>query len=276
MPGVLRYDLASLNAAVQEFYDLGLRAFLLFGLPAHKDAQGSGAWDDQGIVQQALRQLRGAFSDIYLIADVCLCAYTEHGQCGVVNAQGVVQNAPTVALLAQVAVSYARAGADMVAPSDMMDHRVGQIRTALDDQGFATIPIMAYSAKFASAFYGPFREAAQSAPQIGDRKSYQLNPANLREALREGQLDENEGADLLMVKPAMAYLDVIYALRQQSALPIVAYQVSGEYAMIKAAALQGWLDERSVVMEALLAMKRAGASLIITYFAPQVALWFRS
>lgn len=275
MPGVYRYGLDSLVPAVQQFWTLGLRSFLIFGIPQHKDPQGSGAWSEQGIVQKALRLLRKELPDALLMSDVCLCEYTSHGHCGLLDSCGHVDNDSTLPLLAQVAVSHARAGADLVAPSDMMDGRVAAIRQALDDHGYAQIPIMAYSVKFSSAFYGPFRDAAGSTPQFGDRKAYQMDPANGREALRELDLDTSEGADILMVKPALAYLDLIRDASTTSHLPIAAYNVSGEYSMVKAAAQNGWTDERRTVFEILTGIKRAGAKIIITYHAPDVARWLQ-
>jgi porphobilinogen synthase len=279
MPGVERL---SLTAAVQEAGEaarLGLGAVMLFGIPAEKDASGSGAWDEEGVVQLCARAIKQAHPELLVLSDVCLCEYTEHGHCGVLRAGGAadndatVDNDATLELLARTAVSHARAGADIVAPSDMMDGRVGAIRAALDEEGFTGTPILAYSAKFASAFYGPFRDAAGSAPAFGDRRGYQLDPANAREAVREALLDEEEGADMLMVKPALAYGDLIGAVRRASRLPIAAYNVSGEYAMVKAGAAAGYLDERATVLEILTSLRRAGADIIITYHAKDVALW---
>lgn len=252
----------------------GVKSFLFFGIPSRKDAVGSEAYDEDGVVQEALRAFRAQFPDALLIADLCLCEYTDHGHCGVWTGT-TVDNDQTVELLAKTAVVQARAGADVVAPSDMMDGRVGAIRRALDQAGFGHIPIMSYAAKYASAFYGPFREAAENAPASGDRKSYQMDPPNRREALKEVLLDIEEGADLVIVKPAMPYLDVIHEVRERILAPVVAYQVSGEYAMIKAAVQNGWLDERRVVEESLTAMVRAGADLIITYYAPEMGRWLR-
>jgi porphobilinogen synthase len=246
---------------------------LLFGLPAHKDEHGSGAWDDEGVIQLATRAIKAAHPDLLVITDLCLCEYTSHGHCGVLRPDGVVDNDATLELLARTAVSQAEAGADAVAPSDMMDGRVGALRAALDDHGLAETPIVAYSAKFASAFYGPFREAADSTPQMGDRRGYQMDPANVREALREVALDAAEGADVVMVKPALPYLDVIRRVRDATDLPVAAYNVSGEYAMIKAAVAQGLLDERAAVLEALTGIRRAGADIVITYHAKDVARW---
>jgi porphobilinogen synthase len=273
MPGI---DHLSIEGAVEEAGEaaaLGIPAVLLFGLPAAKDEQGSGAWDDEGIVQLATRAIKAAYPDLLVIADLCLCEYTSHGHCGVLRDDGVVDNDATLELLARTAVSQAEAGADAVAPSDMMDGRVGHLRAALDDHGLAETPLIAYSAKFASSFYGPFREAADSAPQVGDRRGYQMDPANAREAVREAALDEAEGADVVMVKPALPYLDVIRRVRDSTELPVAAYNVSGEYAMIKAAAAQGLLDERAAVLEALTGIRRAGADIVITYHAKDVARW---
>jgi len=270
MPGVAQL---SVDRAVEEckaIRDLGIPAVILFGIPDKKDSEGSGAYSDRGIIQQALRALKQNVPDLVLITDVCLCEYTDHGHCGVVI-DGDVDNDSTLDLLAKEAVSHAKAGADMVAPSDMMDGRIGTIREALDEEGFDQIPIMAYAAKFASGFYGPFRDAAESTPQFGDRRSYQMDPPNGDEALREVQLDIEEGADIVMVKPALAYLDLIWRVKEAFGYPVAAYNVSGEYAMIKAAAQNGWLDEERVMMEALVAIRRAGADLILTYFARAAA-----
>jgi porphobilinogen synthase len=246
---------------------------LLFGIPDHKDAEGSGAWDEDGAVQLAVQAIKSAHPDMIVMTDVCLCEYTDHGHCGVVRDDGSVDNDASLELLARTAVSHARAGADVVAPSDMMDGRVGAIRSELDAEGFAELPILAYAAKFASAYYGPFREAAGSAPAFGDRRSYQMDPANLREALRETELDIAEGADIVMVKPALAYLDVIAAVRALTRLPLAAYNVSGEYAMVKAAVAAGAFDERAIVLETLTAIRRAGADMIVTYHAEEAAGW---
>ena len=270
MPGQYRL---SIDEAVKEAKDtaaLGIPAVLLFGIPEEKDERGSEAYADDGIVQQATRAIKDTVPDLLVVTDVCLCEYTSHGHCGVVE-EGRVKNDPTLELLARTAVSHAEAGADIVAPSDMMDGRVGAIREALDDQGFMETPIMAYSAKYASAFYGPFREAAQSAPQFGDRRAYQMDPANATEALREVALDIDEGADIVMVKPALPYLDIIARVKADFGLPLAAYSVSGEYAMIRAAGRLGWLDEEAAMMEALISIRRAGADLIITYFAKDAA-----
>jgi porphobilinogen synthase len=246
---------------------------LLFGLPASKDIDGSGAWDDEGVIQLATRAIKAAHPDLLVITDLCLCEYTSHGHCGVLRDDGVVDNDRTLELLARTAVSQAEAGADAVAPSDMMDGRVGALRAALDQHGLSETPIIAYSAKYASAFYGPFRVAADSAPQQGDRKGYQMDPANALEAVREAQLDADEGADILIVKPALPYLDIIRRVKDATGMPVAAYNVSGEYAMIKAAAAQGLLDERAAVLEALTGIRRAGADIIITYHAKDVARW---
>jgi porphobilinogen synthase len=274
MPGVMQWPLEHLGREMERVADLGIPAVLLFGIPEQKDEVGSEAYNPQGIIQQAIRRIKDVTPDMLVITDVCLCEYTSHGHCGVIK-NGTVQNDESLALLAQMALSHAEAGADIVAPSDMMDGRVGAIRHSLDEHGLSGTPIMAYSAKFASGFYGPFREAAGSAPQFGDRRSYQMDPANVREALREVDLDIAEGADIVMVKPAMAYMDVIRRVRDHCDLPIAAYNVSGEYAMIKAAAQNGWIDERRIVMEVLTGIRRAGADMLITYFAPDVAQWLK-
>ena len=274
MPGIFNYSLDEFGVALREVVRRGIPAILLFGVPESKDSVGSGAYHEQGIVQEAVRLAKKLFPDLYVITDVCLCEYTDHGHCGVVE-EGLVLNDPTLALLAKTALTQAQAGADMVAPSDMMDGRVGAIREILDREGFAHIPIMAYSAKFASGFYGPFREAAGSAPQFGDRRSYQMDPPNGNEAMLETELDIAEGADLIIVKPALAYGDIIYRTKARFGVPVAAYNVSGEYAMVKAAAANGWLDEKRVVLEALVGMKRAGADLLITYHALDVAGWLR-
>jgi porphobilinogen synthase len=273
MPGVDRLSIAGAVAEAGEAHALGIPAVLLFGIPAHKDEEGSGAWDDEGAVQLATRAIKDAHPDVLVIADLCLCEYTSHGHCGVLRPDGVVDNDASLELLARTAVSQAEAGADVIAPSDMMDGRVGALRAALDDHGLAETPIMSYSTKYASAFYGPFREAAGSAPQQGDRRGYQMDPANAREGVREALLDVEEGADIVMVKPALPYLDVIRRVRDATDVPIGAYNVSGEYAMIKAAAAQGLLDERAAVLEALTSIRRAGADIVITYHAKDVARW---
>jgi porphobilinogen synthase len=273
MPGV---DRLSIDAAVEEAgaaAAAGIPGVLLFGLPATKDEEGSGAWDDEGVVQLATRAIKAAHPDLLVIADLCLCEYTSHGHCGVLRGDGSVDNDSTLELLARTAVSQAEAGADVIAPSDMMDGRIGHLRTALDEHGMGDLPLMAYSAKFASAFYGPFREAADSAPERGDRRGYQMDPANGDEALREVLLDVEEGADIVMVKPAVAYLDVIRRVKDATRMPVAAYNVSGEYAMVKAAAAAGALDERAVVLETLTAIRRAGADIVITYHAKDAARW---
>ena len=269
MPGVIAYPLEMIAEETASLQDLGINAILLFGIPAHKDEQGSGAWVKDGIVQKATRAIK-EISNMTVITDLCLCEYTSHGHCGVLAGE-IVDNDPTIELYAQTAVSQAAAGADMVAPSGMMDGQVAAMRTALDDNGFLNTPIMAYSAKYASAFYGPFREAADSTPSFGDRRTHQMDPANLREAFREMEADLREGADILMVKPAMPYLDVIREARVRYEVPIAAYQVSGEYAMIVAAAQNGWLDRQRAIQESIMAIKRAGADMIITYFAKEIA-----
>ena len=270
MPGCYQYSVDRLVVAAKELATLGIPGTILFGIPASKDPLGTEAYAADGIIQQAVRAIKDAVPDLLVITDVCLCEYTDHGHCGVIEANEV-QNDPTLELLVKESLSHARAGADVIAPSDMMDGRVGAIRDALDENGYENIPIMAYAAKYASAFYGPFREAAESAPQFGDRRSYQMDPANAEEALREVALDIQEGADILMVKPALAYLDVIHRVKTEFQVPVAAYNVSGEYAMIKAAAQNGWIDEERVALEALTSIKRAGADMILTYFAKSVA-----
>ena len=270
MPGVFQLSVDELVKEAREVLAARIPAVILFGIPDKKDERASGAYAAEGIIQRAVKALKDKTPDLMVIGDVCLCEYMSHGHCGLIR-QGEVDNDATLELLARTALSQVKAGADMVAPSDMMDGRVAEIRQALDENGFEHIPIMAYSAKYASAFYGPFREAAGSAPQFGDRKSYQMDPPNVREAIREASLDMEEGADILMVKPALAYLDVIAKVREEFDLPVAAYNVSGEYAMVKAAALQGWLDEEKVMMEMLIGIRRAGADLILTYFAKQAA-----
>jgi porphobilinogen synthase len=272
LPGMARHSLDDVVREVEELVRLGVQAVILFGIPEEKDEQGTGAWDDEGIVQRALRALRPRFPELVLMTDVCLCEYTSHGHCGVI-VDGEVHNDQSLELLVRTAVSHVEAGADVVAPSDMMDGRVGAIREALDDRSFETTPILAYSAKYASAFYGPFREAVDSTPAFGDRRGYQMDPANVREALREAELDIEEGADAIMIKPALPYLDVIRAARESFDVPIGAYNVSGEYAMVKAAAQAGWLDERQAALESLTAIKRAGADLIISYWTKDLAQW---
>ena len=272
MPGCFQYSVDRLVKAARTLVDLGIPGTILFGIPQYKDASGSEAYAEDGIIQQAIRAVKDAVPNLLVMTDVCLCEYTDHGHCGVVH-EGEVLNDATLSLLAKVALSHARAGADVIAPSDMMDGRIGVIREALDENGYEQIPIMAYSAKYASAFYGPFREAAESAPQFGDRRSYQMDPSNSDEALREVGLDLDEGADILMVKPALSYLDVISRVKESFQVPIAAYNVSGEYAMIKAAAQNGWIDERQVALEVLTSIKRAGADIILTYFAKSVVEW---
>jgi porphobilinogen synthase len=275
MPGI---DRLSISHAVEEagaIKELGIPAVLLFGVPADKDEQGSGAYDDEGVVQLAVRAIKEAHPELLAITDVCLCAYTSHGHCGVVRPDGAIDNDVTLELLAQTAISHARAGADAVAPSDMMDGRVAALRGQLDAEDLKETPIVAYSAKFASAFYGPFRAAADSTPAFGDRRTYQLDPANSDEAVREALLDAEEGADVLMVKPALPYLDVIARIKQATSMPLAAYNVSGEYAMIKAAAAAGQLDERAAVLEALTSIRRAGADIVITYHAKDAAEWLQ-
>jgi porphobilinogen synthase len=272
LPGMSRYTVDELLREVEELVRAGVQSVILFGIPSEKDEQATGAWEEDGIVQQALRALRPRFPELVLMTDVCLCEYTSHGHCGVI-VDGEVHNDQSLELLARTAVSHAEAGADVVAPSDMMDGRVAAIRDSLDDRGFESTPILAYSAKYASAFYGPFREAADSTPSFGDRRGYQMDPANVREALRECELDLDEGADALMIKPALPYLDVIRAVRETYDVPIAAYNVSGEYAMVRAAAQNGWLDERTAAIESLTAIKRAGAELILTYWAKDLAQW---
>ncbi|MXY27215.1 porphobilinogen synthase, partial [Candidatus Poribacteria bacterium] len=270
--GCYQYSIDNLIKAAKELAALGIPGTILFGIPAAKDPFGLEAYADDGIIQQAVRAVKDAVPDLLVMTDVCLCEYTDHGHCGVVEA-GEVQNDPTLELLVKESLSHARAGANVIAPSDMMDGRVGAIRTALDENGYENIPIMAYAAKYASAFYGPFREAAESAPQFGDRRAYQMDPANAAEALREVSLDIEEGADILMVKPALSYLDVIHRVKTEFQVPVAAYNVSGEYAMVKAAAQNGWIDEERVALELLTSIKRAGADMILTYFAKSVVEW---
>jgi len=270
MPGVAQLSVDRAVIECQEVSALGIPAVILFGIPEHKDSHGTEAYADAGIVQQAIRAIKEKLPGILVITDVCLCEYTDHGHCGVVK-NGDVDNNATLELLVKEALSHARAGADIVGPSDMMDGRVGAIRNALDQSGFENVAIMAYAAKYASGFYGPFREAAESTPQFGDRRSYQMDPANSDEALREVAMDIREGADIVMVKPALAYLDVIYRVKQKFGYPVAAYNVSGEYAMIKAAGQNGWIDEKRIMLEVLLAIRRAGADMILTYFAKDVA-----
>lgn len=274
MPGVYNFSLDEFVLALQEVVDLGIPSILLFGIPEIKDSVGSGAYHEHGIVQEAVRLAKKHFPELYVITDICLCEYTDHGHCGLIS-EGQILNDPTLDLLAQTALSHVRAGADMVAPSDMMDGRVAAIRERLDQEGYSHIPIMSYAAKFASGFYGPFREAAGSAPQFGDRKTYQMDPPNGDEAMREVGLDIEEGADIILAKPALSYGDIIYRTKQTFKVPVACYNVSGEYAMVKAAAANGWIDEKRIVMEALVGMKRAGADLIITYHALDVARWLK-
>jgi porphobilinogen synthase len=275
MPGVDHLSIAHAVDEAAQAAELGVPAVLLFGLPASKDESGSGAWDDEGVVQLATRAIKDALPELLVITDLCLCEYTSHGHCGVVRADGAVDNDATLELLARTATSQARAGADLIAPSDMMDGRVGVIRSALDEDGFTDTPILAYSAKFASAFYGPFREAADSTPAFGDRRSYQMDPANGDEAVREALLDVEEGADIVMVKPALPYLDLIRRIKDRTQMPLAAYNVSGEYAMVKAGAAAGYLDERATVLELLTGIRRAGADIVITYHAKDAARWLR-
>jgi porphobilinogen synthase len=274
MPGIERFSISGLVEEAREVAAAGVGAILLFGVPAAKDESGSGAYDDEGVVQMAVRALKEALPDLTVITDVCLCEYTSHGHCGFVR-DGEVDNDITVELLAKVAISHAEAGADAVAPSDMMDGRVGSIRFQLDEEGHAGVPIVAYSAKYASAFYGPFREAAESTPDFGDRRGYQMDPANAAEAVREAELDLDEGADMLMVKPATPYLDVVRRVKDATGAPVAAYHVSGEYSMLKAAAANGWIDERQAVLETLTSIRRAGADAIVTYYAKEAAPWLR-
>jgi len=273
MPGVFQITVDQLPAEIDELKALGIPAVILFGLPEYKDEAGSGAYAEEGIVQRAIAAIKSHDPEYYVITDVCLCEYTSHGHCGLLDERGMVVNDITLELLASTALSHVEAGADMVAPSDMMDGRVGTIRAALDAEGHTGTPIMAYSAKYASAYYGPFRDAAESAPAFGDRRGYQMDPANSEEALRETALDIAEGADIVMVKPALAYMDIIRRVKDEFGYPTAAYNVSGEYAMVKAAAQNGWIDERSVVLETLTSLKRAGADLILTYHAKDAARW---
>ncbi len=270
MPGIYRLSIDNALEEIKSAMDLGIKAVILFGIPDKKDEVGTSAYIKDGIIQRAVAKIKEKFPDLVVITDVCLCEYTSHGHCGIIK-NGEIDNDATLEQLAKVAVSHARAGADIVAPSDMMDGRVGRIREALDEAGFSNVAILSYAVKYCSAFYGPFREAADSAPKFGDRRSYQMDPANSREALREAYLDIEEGADIIMVKPAMPYLDIIKMLRQEFNYPLAAYQVSGEYAMIKAASQMGWLDEERILWESIISIKRAGADLIITYFAKKIA-----
>ncbi|MCD9022726.1 porphobilinogen synthase [Cohnella silvisoli] len=278
MPGVYHWSLDTMEQELEEFAELGIQAVLVFGVPEHKDSTGTSAYDENGIVQKAIRKIKALHPEMVVIADTCLCQFTDHGHCGVVHTTecgAEIGNDDSLELLAKAAVSQAKAGADIIAPSNMMDGFVSAIRHALDEAGFANTPIMSYAVKYSSAYYGPFREAAHSTPQFGDRKTYQMDPANAREALREAQSDVEEGADFLMVKPGLAYLDIVRMLKDRYSLPIVIYNVSAEYSMVKAAALQGWIDERAIVLETLTGMKRAGADLIITYHAKDAARWLR-
>jgi len=274
MPGIERFSISELVAEATEVATAGVGALLLFGVPADKDETGSGAYDDEGVVQMAVRALKEAHPDLVVITDVCLCEYTSHGHCGLLR-EGEVDNDITVELLAKTAISHAEAGADAVAPSDMMDGRIGAIRHQLDEEGHSGVPIVAYSAKYASAFYGPFRDAAESTPAEGDRRGYQLDPANAEEGVREAVLDLEEGADMLMVKPATPYLDVVRRVKEETGAPVAAYHVSGEYSMLKAAAANGWIDERAAVLETLTSIRRAGADAIVTYYAKEAAGWLR-
>jgi porphobilinogen synthase len=275
MPGQAQLSVDLLLAEVSELRAVGVPGVLLFGIPAEKDAEATGAWDENGVVQRAVAAIKDRYPDFLVVTDVCACEYTDHGHCGIL-VDGEVDNDQTLPLLARTALSHARAGADIVAPSDMMDGRIQAIRTVLDDDGYVTTPILSYAAKYASAFYGPFREAAESTPAFGDRRSHQMDPGNIREAMREIEIDVREGADMIMVKPALPYLDVIRAARERFDLPVSAYNVSGEYAMVKAAAERGWIDGQRVTLETLLSMKRAGAERIFTYHAKEVATWLQS
>lgn len=272
MPGIYQYSVDAIDGILDEIYQSGISGILIFGIPAHKDELASSAYDDNGVTQQAIRYIKSKYPDLLVIADVCLCEYTSHGHCGIVCGNKIL-NDETLPLLSKMAVSLAGAGADIIAPSDMMDGRVSAIRNALDKNGFTYVPIMAYSAKYASAYYSPFRDAAESAPSFGDRKTYQMDPANSREALREIADDISEGADMVMVKPALAYLDIVRSARDRFDLPVAAYNVSGEYSMVKAASQNGWIDEKRIVLENLTAIKRAGADIIITYHALDAAKW---
>jgi porphobilinogen synthase len=276
MPGVARFSINNLVEEAGEILETGISALMLFGVPSAKDEVGSGAYDDEGIVQMAVRALKEAHPDLLVMTDVCLCEYTTHGHCGVMReGSREVDNDLTVELLAKTAISHAEAGADAVAPSDMMDGRIGSIRYQLDEEGHPNVPIVAYSAKYASAYYGPFRDAAESTPEFGDRRGYQMDPANAAEAVREAELDLDEGADMLMVKPALPYLDVVRRVKEATGAPVAAYHVSGEYSMLKAAAANGWLDEPAAVVEALTSIRRAGADAIVTYYAKEAAEWLR-
>ena len=272
MPGIYQYSIDRLNEELDRVYEAGIPAVLLFGIPEHKDEKGTGAYDPDGIIQKAIRHIKGRYPDLLVIADVCLCEYTSHGHCGLIHGDEIL-NDETLPLLAKMALTTAQAGADIVAPSDMMDGRVEAIREMLDENGYKNTPILSYSAKYASGYYGPFRDAAGSAPHFGDRKTYQMDPANGREAVREILSDMEEGADMIIVKPAMAYLDIMKKARELVNVPIIAYNVSGEYSMVKAAAANGWIDEERIVMENMVSMKRAGADRIITYHALDIAKW---
>jgi porphobilinogen synthase len=274
MPGIERFSISELVAEATEIVATGVGSVLLFGIPSAKDETGTGAFDDEGVVQMAVRALKEAHPDLLVMTDVCLCEYTSHGHCGFVR-EGEVDNDITVELLAKTAISHAEAGADAVAPSDMMDGRIGTIRHQLDEEGHSNVPIVAYSAKYASAFYGPFRDAADSTPEFGDRRGYQMDPANAAEAVREAELDLEEGADMVMVKPATPYLDVVRRVKDATGAPVAAYHVSGEYSALKAAAQNGWLDERAAVLETLTSIRRAGADAIVTYYAKEAAAWLR-
>jgi porphobilinogen synthase len=276
MPGVYQLSIDKAVEEAKQVYDLGIPSVILFGIPEHKDLAATGAWHDHGIVQEATRAIKAAVPDLIVMADTCLCEYTSHGHCGVLkehDKQGIVLNDPTLELLKKTAASQAQAGADVIAPSGMMDGMIQAIRSGLDEAGFTDTPILSYAAKYSSAYYGPFREAAESTPQFGDRRTYQMDPANSREALKEVELDILEGADMLMVKPALAYLDIIWRIKEVTQLPVAAYNVSGEYSMVKAAAQLGWIDEKAVVLETLLSMKRAGADILITYHAKDAVKW---
>ncbi len=274
MPGIYQFSLDKVLDEVKKAVELGVKSFLLFGIPNHKDEVGSGAYEENGVVPRAIKLIKNSYPDVIIIADVCLCEYTSHGHCGLVR-DGEILNDETLPLLAKSSVCYAKAGADIIAPSDMMDLRVAAIREALDEEGFTGVPILSYSAKFASGYYGPFRDAAHSAPGFGDRKTYQMDPANGNEALREVEEDILEGADFIIAKPALAYMDIIKEISLNFNIPIIAYNVSGEYAMVKAAAANGWIDEKKIVMENMIGLKRAGATAIITYHALDVARWLR-
>lgn len=275
MPGIFHYSIDQLDQELAEVVELGIPSIMIFGVPNEKDEKGSSAYHEHGIVQRAIRHIKKRFPSLYVIADTCLCQYTSHGHCGIVQ-EGEILNDPSLTQLVETAISQAQAGADMIAPSNMMDGFVYAIREGLDQAGFAQTPILSYAVKYASSFYGPFRDAAHSTPQFGDRRTYQMNPANAREAIREASSDVTEGADLLMVKPGLAYLDVIYRVRERFSLPVVAYNVSGEYSMVKAAAKNGWISEKEVVFETLLGFKRAGADLILTYHAKDLAKWLQN